>query len=69
MITFKGDISEKCKEFLKKQDLRGRWIMWLIIILLLSAGIVFFCGNLGLGCFKFSFPSFFDCNWGLFFDA
>lgn len=42
MITFKGDISEKCKKFLKKQDLRGRWIMWLVIILLLSAGIVFF---------------------------
>lgn len=41
MITFKGDISESCKEFLKRQDLRGRWIIWSIIILILSAGIVF----------------------------
>ena len=41
MIAFKGDISKNCKEFLKKQDLHERWIMWLVIIFLLSAGIVF----------------------------
>ena len=41
MIVFKGEISKTCKKYLKKQDLHGRWIIWSIIILILSAGIVF----------------------------